>query len=103
MPITEKASSDPKRIANLPRGEKHWYSKLTIDDVRAIRKLHTVHGFNKEISLRDTARKFNVSVGAVFKVVNRITWAHVDELQEKEIKAQREMLHLHYVSLERES
>lgn len=61
----------PERAA---RGERHGNSKLTDDDVRAIRRL--VHG---DMTQRCIAQLFRVSTGTVSLIKHRHAWAHVCE------------------------
>ncbi len=48
-------------------------AKLTDRKVREIRKLHTV----KKYTLTQLAKKYGVSIVAIYYVVKRITWKHV--------------------------
>lgn len=57
----------------LRRGEAATISKLTEDDVRAIRKLWTY----RKITLHDLADIYGVCFTAVHKIVKRHTWKHV--------------------------
>lgn len=54
------------------RGEKQWNSKLTEDDVRAIRAAHPGE------KQRALAEKFGVSPSMISAVVNGTTWRHVE-------------------------
>lgn len=55
------------------RGENHWQSKLTADDVRLIRELCEIHGLKQG----DVAIKFEVAKNTISDVIQRNTWAHV--------------------------
>jgi hypothetical protein len=57
-----------------PRGEHHSQSKLTVSDVRAIRRMrrdgHTYRGL---------AAQFNVTNGTISALIRGATWTHVKE------------------------
>lgn len=57
-----------------PRGTQNRHAKLTDEQVREIRKVHT----EKRVSRRQIARMFNVSETTVRRVVNRELWKHVE-------------------------
>ena len=54
---------------NPNRGEDHPRAKLTAEDVVAIR--------SSKLSQRALARKYGVSQGKIFQVVNRKCWTHI--------------------------
>ena len=56
----------------LPRGEKHYRSKLTEADVRRIRELRA-----KGHKLKEIAAMYGVSYQNVGYIVNRRRWPHV--------------------------
>lgn len=57
------------------KGEAHWCSKLTVDDVKEIRRLYQ---FGKRGSGATTiARQFGISKPVVLHIVNRRGWKHV--------------------------
>lgn len=58
-----------------PRGEGHGMSKLTEQEVRAIRKLFSEH--ERRPTLKDAASKFGISLQSVHRIVTRKNWAHV--------------------------
>ena len=62
-----------KGRANTPRGERAGQSKLTEDQVRAIRALSA-----RGVSQHELARLYRVSQVAIGYVVRRRTWAHVE-------------------------
>lgn len=47
-------------------------AKLSADDVRELRRLHT-----DGLSFNELSRRFGVAVGNVHQIVHRKTWAHV--------------------------
>lgn len=53
------------------KGEKHYLSKLTKDDVFFIRQ-----NTNK-YSMRKLAKMFNVSYGTIYPIIHNITWKHI--------------------------
>ena len=55
------------------KGERVWLSKLTESEVIEIRGLYS-HGDQSHHKL---AKKFNVSHGNIYKILNRTTWKHV--------------------------
>jgi len=64
--------ADSKRDNRFRVGNAHWQSKLQEKDIPIIFSLH-----NSGVSLERIAKKFYVSLGAIFKVVHRKTWSHV--------------------------
>lgn len=54
-------------------GEKQWMSKLTNQDVRAIRKLWSTGEYYQ----RELAEKYNVSVPSIGMLVNGKTWKYL--------------------------
>lgn len=59
-------------FSNRPRGESHPRAKLTADQVRQIRKLHS-QGFSTNV----IARNYKVSKWNVDEIVKNRTWTHV--------------------------
>jgi len=57
------------------RGESHFNTYLTEDQVREIRRLYVPgkYGF------RRLAHQFGVSASAISQIIKRRTWAHVDD------------------------
>jgi len=55
------------------RGENNPSAKLTEDDVRSIRNLHSEGSTQSDI-----ARRFNVSLSTVHLIVHRKKWKHID-------------------------
>lgn len=56
------------------RGEKIWIAKVTEDDVRAIRRFRAAGR-----KLRDLAGQFGLSQSATWAIIQRKSWAHVQE------------------------
>lgn len=56
------------------RGVQHPAARLTEDDVREIRRLHVATFFTN----RDIGLKFGISHVAVYKIISRQTWAHIN-------------------------
>jgi len=56
----------------LPRGQKHWKSKLTKKKVRAIRKDAAAGVPQKKL-----AKKYKISEAQISLIVNRVSWAWV--------------------------
>lgn len=54
-------------------GERHHSAKLSPGEVREIRELR-----EGGMRLREIGALFHISHVAVFKVANRISWAHVE-------------------------
>ena len=57
-----------------PRGERNPSAKLTAEDVREIRQLYA----SGEHSQRGLARMFGVTQGAIFQMIRRGHWGHVE-------------------------
>jgi IS30 family transposase len=55
-----------------PGGEAHYCAKLTEEDVREIRRLHSAGESYTTLALR-----FGVNKSGIAKVVYRETWKHV--------------------------
>lgn len=67
---------------NAKRGVECSQAKLTDDDVRLIRELWAYKQREKaklerDLSIAAIAAKFDVSVRAIERVLNRETWSHV--------------------------
>lgn len=56
-----------------PAGEKHAMAKLTVDDIREIRRLNNIG-----ITGRDIAKKFDISPPTVCNIVKKKSWKHID-------------------------
>lgn len=56
-------------------GEKHYLSILTEEDVKWIRKNY-IHK-DKEFGITGLSKKFNLSTGTIFDVVNYKSWKHI--------------------------
>jgi hypothetical protein len=56
------------------RGEAHPTAKLREHEVLEIRRWYSLGG----ITQRELAQRFGVSGGAVFDIIHRKTWAHLD-------------------------
>lgn len=63
----------PVTKCKYPRGERHPGAKLTVDDVRAIRKLRSEGN-----SLSKIAKLHGVNITSVYNITNRKTWKHVE-------------------------
>lgn len=61
------------RPETLPRGEKHKRSKLTSEQVTAIRGL-----YGRGLTCRELGERFSVSASCICKVATRIKWKHLD-------------------------
>lgn len=57
---------------NLPRGSKHYASKIKEDDIKIIFELH-----NSGISNKNIALKFNVNPSQIGRILNNLSWKHV--------------------------
>lgn len=57
------------------RGENAGGAKLTAEDVRAIRREYARGG----VTQRALARRYGVSKGSIWYIVNYGTWKHLDE------------------------
>lgn len=62
-----------KRQSKSQQGEKNPRAKVTESDVIEIRRLYS----NKEMSLKNIAKQFNVSSGCISKIIHRIRWKHI--------------------------
>jgi len=62
------------RFKNVPKGQKHYNAHLTKESVRMIRKEYGMPGNTMQVM----ADKHGVGVPAIFDVVHRNTWKHVD-------------------------
>lgn len=67
-------SKDRVEHGQQARGEKQGLSKLTVEDVKIIRRLYA----EGNISQRDLARQFGVSQYPITQIVNCRTWRHVN-------------------------
>lgn len=65
------ARMHPERVR---RGEDHPRTRLTETDVRAIRAAYAAGG----VSQKTIAGRYGITQGAVFQIVNRFTWRHVE-------------------------
>jgi predicted DNA-binding protein (UPF0251 family) len=87
-PLTN--SIDMHKKGRAPRGERHWSklhpemrlrgmrngnSRITDDDVRAIRRLHAT----RTLSQANIASQFGVKQHVVWSIVNHRTWNHVTD------------------------
>lgn len=68
-------SKPPVGISQQVKGEDHFKSKLTEQDVIYIRKNCKENG--GEMSNAALARKFDVTRNAIGKIVKRVNWGHV--------------------------
>lgn len=59
-----------------PKGENHCDSKLTIQKVLAIRRLHRI---NPKFKKRKLARKLNVTHSSILKIINNKSWKNLKE------------------------
>lgn len=66
---------DARKHGQMPnhKGESNGRAKLTIKEVKIIRKLY----LRPKISLWFLARKFNISLSAIWAIVTRRTWNHI--------------------------
>jgi len=69
-------TTKPRRYRNYC-GERVFSSKLSEDDVRLIDQLLA----EDEISLRDIAKKFDVSQTCVWNIARGNTWKHITGVQ----------------------
>lgn len=56
------------------RGSRHHKSRFTEEDVQEIRRSHAAG----EASYTALSRKYNVSQNAIYRVVKRLVWSHVE-------------------------
>lgn len=66
-----------KGRGNRPKGSAHKSSKLTESDVLTIRTLRQAGS-----SVRSLSEAYGVSTSAIWFVVNRRNWKHVDQINE---------------------
>lgn len=65
---------DAKRKGRLMRGERHWKTTLTEEDVRTIRREKTAGtGGNASLS-----RRYKVSRNTIMRICSRLSWQHVE-------------------------
>ncbi len=62
-----------RRPERATRGEQHYSAKLTVDDIRAIRK-----GRENGEELQVLADAYQVSKQSIWRVVHRVTWKHIE-------------------------
>jgi hypothetical protein len=62
-----------RNVKNHRRGEKSNLAKFNEDQVKQILKLH-VNGMTGA----DIARKFSVTKETIYKIINRVSWKHID-------------------------
>lgn len=67
-----------KGRANSVKGEEVYGAVLTKDDVKSIYQMYQ----SEEFSMRDLAKKFNVSYYTIWAIINRQSWKHI-ELKEQ--------------------
>ncbi len=56
------------------KGEKHWKSKLSLEDIKLIRKDNRQH--------KDIAKDFNVARSTITNIKNNRTWKNMEENDE---------------------
>lgn len=64
---------DMKEKGRAAKGSKNGYSKLTEADIVTIRQLHKEGFYQREI-----AKLYGMSQHVIGKVINRVTWRHVE-------------------------
>jgi hypothetical protein len=64
---------DKYRHNTIIRGEKQWNSKLSENDVIAIREMYK----NATMSCFDIAEKYNLHHTTVHRIINKTSWRHV--------------------------
>lgn len=69
----EENEADKRSNERGPQGERHPLAKLTEDDVRSIRRQHSVG----DHTLDEIGRPYGLKKAAVWKIVHRKTWRHV--------------------------
>ena len=57
------------------KGEKHYLSKLTENDISFIRNNYIPR--DKKFGMRALSRKFNVSYGTIYPLIHNKTWKHI--------------------------
>lgn len=65
-------TADARRNGLTPEGEKHWFARVTEDDVRAIRARHA--GGERGA---DIARSYGLSRQVIHAITSRKNWAHI--------------------------
>jgi hypothetical protein len=60
-------------LAETRKGEESTFSKLSLEQVIAIRNEYAAGGIN----MRDLGKKYGVVHSAISKIVNRVHWAHI--------------------------
>jgi uncharacterized membrane protein len=68
IPVKEEAR---RKIAESKQGEKNYNTKLTVDDVKRIRKL------KDKTTISKIAEKFDISYIHVCNILRRKVWKHV--------------------------
>lgn len=68
-----KRKAVPPPMGSRLRGERHPKTKLTEDDVRAIRQARAAGAGSTEL-----AKRYNVSQPTISSIVHRRVWSHVD-------------------------
>jgi hypothetical protein len=63
---------DRDRKGRVSRGERHPRSKVTDDDVLAIRR-----AWKRGTSVMELAVEYGVSLVSIYNIVNRKTWTHI--------------------------
>lgn len=71
---TRDNQADRVRHGTSNRGERCGTSKLTAEEVRAIRREYA-EGWNTMVAV---AKKYGVSQSSIFLIVHRKNWAHVE-------------------------
>jgi hypothetical protein len=66
------AEARERHAARTPRGERNPRAKLSVTDVRDIRALRSLGYSHAEIG-----REYGVTRQCAYRVVRRLTWAHV--------------------------
>ncbi len=67
-----RAAGAGRLRTNPARGEDHYFSKLTKEQVQTIRTRH-----KDGTSMKELARTYRVTSAAIWKVVQRHTWKHI--------------------------
>lgn len=68
--------ADKKKHGTLYCGQKHFYAKLTDDDVREIRRRYKKTGYNKTNST-ELAKEFGTKRSNIRSIVNRTSWKNI--------------------------
>lgn len=66
-------TADMMNKGRFPVGERHWFSRLTDDDIREIRELRL-----SGISCREIGERFGVCQSNISAILRGERWAHVD-------------------------